>query len=132
MVTSPYRRCGVGRGRHRRLAVEAEFEDIGWLHQFRRAVARDQEPLGIGGMAQADMAEGVEDALIGKDAIGEGYVVARLGEAVGHRWLSVNGPAGPAPMSDISRRLGSSRVARRAGFRTTVFALPRQRGRDQA
>jgi hypothetical protein len=40
------------------------------LHQFRRAVAGDQEPFGIGGMAQADMAEGVEDALIGKDAIG--------------------------------------------------------------
>ena len=47
--------------------------------------------LGIGRMAQADMAEGVEDALIGEDAIGEGYVLTRLGEAVGHSGLSVDG-----------------------------------------
>ena len=35
-------------------------------------------------MAQADMAKGVEDTLVGEDATGEGYVLTRLGEAVGH------------------------------------------------
>ena len=73
----------VGR-RHHRLAVEIEHENVRRLHQLRRAMARDQEMLGVLGVAQAHMAEGVEHALIGEDAIGEGYLLTRLGEAVGH------------------------------------------------
>jgi hypothetical protein len=80
----------VGR-RHHRLAVEIEHENVCGLHQLGRAMARDQEVLGILGMAQAHMTESVEHAFIGEDAIGEGYLLTRLGEAVGHSWLSVDG-----------------------------------------
>jgi hypothetical protein len=54
----------LGRRLHR-LRIERELEHVGGLHQLRRARARQQIAIGITRMAQADMAEGVQHALVG-------------------------------------------------------------------
>src|SRR5580693_3816289 len=50
-------------------AVKGIFNDIVAFDAFRRAGARQQITLRIVGMAGADMAEGIDDALLGQNAI---------------------------------------------------------------
>src|SRR5262249_56624060 len=52
--------------------------------QRGRARARQQVAAGIGRMADADMAEGVEHALMAENAVGDGKLVTRFGECIGH------------------------------------------------
>ena len=72
------------RRRLHRLGIEREFEHVGGLDQLRRARARQQKPAGIVRMAQADMAEGVEHALVGEHAACKRDLVAGSCEAIGH------------------------------------------------
>ena len=62
----------IGRAAARidRLALERELHDVVLLDAVRRARARQQEALRIVGMARADMAEGVDHAFAGEDAVG--------------------------------------------------------------
>ena len=55
---------------HRR-GIERVLQNVVGLDQGRRARARQQIAPRIARMAHADMAEGVEHALMGKDAVGE-------------------------------------------------------------
>src|SRR5262249_61871316 len=59
-------------------------EDVLGRHQLRRAVPGNEEATGIGRVAHADMAERVDDALMGEDAVGERKLLADGGQAVGH------------------------------------------------
>ena len=59
------------RGRGDRLGVEGELQDVAGLNQRRRARAREQVAAGIGGMAHAHMAEGIDHALVRHHAVGE-------------------------------------------------------------
>src|SRR5438876_914097 len=54
-----------------RLTVQGEFHNVGALDQFRTARPRQQVVLGIGGMAHADVAIGIDDAFVGQDAVGD-------------------------------------------------------------
>ena len=54
-----------------RLAVEAELDDVVALHQVGRERAGEEEVLRIVGMADADMAVGVDHVLLGEDAVGD-------------------------------------------------------------
>src|SRR5690606_19897163 len=53
-----------------RRAVEAEFHDVARRHEFRAARAGQQEAVGPFGVADADMAEGIDHALAGENVIG--------------------------------------------------------------
>ena len=58
-------------------------------HQFGRARARQQIGVRVVGMAHADMAEGVDDAFVGDDAVGERELGADFCKLIGHgRFLS--------------------------------------------
>ena len=52
------------------LAVEAEGHDVFGLDHLGAARTRQQEEVGIVRMAHADMAERVDDALVGEDPVG--------------------------------------------------------------
>jgi hypothetical protein len=71
-------------GLDERSRVERELQDVGQLNQLGRARARQQVAPGIAGVAAADMAEGVEHAFMGENAVGDGKLVAHLGEGIGH------------------------------------------------
>ena len=58
-----------------RLAVEAELDDVVLLDQLGRERARDEEALRIVGMADADVAVGVDHVLLGEDAVGDDEVL---------------------------------------------------------
>ena len=59
------------------------------LYAKRAARARQEIAVRIGRVAQADMAETVEHALMGDDAIGKRELVAGFGKRIGH--LSFDG-----------------------------------------
>jgi hypothetical protein len=54
------------------------------LDQFRRQRARDEEVLGIVGIADADMALGIDHVLLGENAVGDDEVFDKRIE-VGHK-----------------------------------------------
>src|SRR5215469_5824535 len=58
-----------------RLAVEIEFEEIVACHQLRAARAREEEAVGLGRMAHADMAIGIDHVLMGEDAVRHHQIV---------------------------------------------------------
>jgi hypothetical protein len=68
--------------------LEIEFENIAGFNQLGRARARQQIAPGLVRMTQADMPEGVDHAFMGEDAIGDGKLVAQVGEFVRHGVLS--------------------------------------------
>ena len=62
-----------------------------WRHLAGRHVAREQEAIGRLVVPDADMAEGVDHALVKQDAVGDDQIVeqfavgrGRLGTAIGH------------------------------------------------
>ena len=76
--------------RYDRIGVEIVFEDVVRLDQSRRARARKELSIRIVRVAQADMAEGIEDAFVRHDAVSGGEVAAKIGECVGQggdSWL---------------------------------------------
>src|SRR6185312_2089142 len=75
------------RGRMHRLGVERVFEDILRADQLRRAMPGNEKAIGIGRVAHADVAEGIDDALMREDAVGERKLLAKGGKVVGHRML---------------------------------------------
>ena len=58
-----------------RLAVEPELDDVVALDQLGRERAREEEVLRLVGMADADMAIGVDHVLLGQDAVGDDEIV---------------------------------------------------------
>ena len=48
-------------------------------HQLRRARTRQEIAVGVIGMAHADVAEGVDDAFVGDNAVGERKLGADFG-----------------------------------------------------
>ena len=58
-----------------RLAVEIELHDVGLADAARRERGRHQEPVLARGMADADVAEAVDDALAVENAIGSDEIV---------------------------------------------------------
>src|SRR5262249_9407309 len=73
-------------GRHL-FGIERELQDVAGLDQLRTARARQQVVVGVGRMPHADMAESVEHALVGDDAIGKRKGVAGFIERTRH-WAS--------------------------------------------
>src|SRR5262249_15001735 len=67
-----------------RLGVEGEFENVVGLDQSRGPRPRQEIATGIAGMADADMAERIDHALVAEDAVGDGKLVAQFGKCVGH------------------------------------------------
>src|SRR5205823_1676661 len=57
--------------------VEREFHQVVGLDALRRAGAGQNIPIGAIRMADADMAEGVDDALAREDAVGRDELVER-------------------------------------------------------
>ena len=61
----------------RRRAVEREFEDVAGLDERGRTIARQQEAVGIAGMAHADVSVFVEHAMMRQDPVGDDQIVDR-------------------------------------------------------
>ena len=59
--------------------------DVGY--QLGCAVPGFEKAIGIGGVAHADLAEGIDDALMREDAVGERKLLAKGGKVVGHGML---------------------------------------------
>ena len=98
-----------------RLGIERVFQDVARLDQRRRARARQQIALGIGRVAHADMAEGVEHAFVGENAVGEREFGDEIVQRVGHNRSSWCGSAGrlPSARQQIRKRRrvqGTARV----------------------
>jgi hypothetical protein len=72
-------------GRREQLGIERKFQDVGRLDQLRAARARKQIAAGIGRMADADMTEAVEHALMGDNAVGQRQLIAGFVEGIRHR-----------------------------------------------
>ena len=68
-----------------RLGVEVVFNEIVRRHQFGRTGSRQQISILILGMTHADVAEGVNDALVGNDPIGECELPAGFVKCVRHK-----------------------------------------------
>ena len=85
--------CG---GALHRLGIELVLEDVVGLDQQRRARARQQVAVRIGGMAHADMAEGIDHALVGQDAVGNGEFLDEIGHIIRHGRSSYGGSVWPA------------------------------------
>jgi len=62
-----------------RLIVQVVFDDVLRGHQGRRSRAGNEVMLGVPGRPDTDMAESVNHALVGQDAIGEN----QIGDAFG-------------------------------------------------
>ena len=71
-------------GRPDRLGIQIEFDDVGHLRQFRRAVARDEKALRIIGVAHADVPERVEHVLVGENARSDDQFVQSLCNIIRH------------------------------------------------
>ena len=77
-------RIGPRHRRHDRIGVEIVFEDVVGLHQRRRARAREKIALRIVRIAHADVAEGIENAFVGDDAVRGREIAAQVFQGVGH------------------------------------------------
>ncbi len=73
-------------GQAQRLGIERVFQDIVGLDQQRRTRPGQQVAAGIARMAHADMAEGVEHALVSEDTVGERQFLHQVGDLVGHNF----------------------------------------------
>src|SRR6516225_823892 len=62
-------------GRHHRLRIQRHFENVGRLDQLARAVAGNEIAAGVLRVARTDVPECIDDAFVGKDAIGDGKLV---------------------------------------------------------
>src|SRR5262245_8500160 len=71
------------------LGIEGELEHVRWLDQLGAARAREQVVTGIFRMTHAHMAEAVEHALVGNNAVGNRKRVAGVFDGVGHVWSFV-------------------------------------------
>src|SRR6266436_4374875 len=58
--------------RYNGLRVEVEFQNVAGLHQLGRTRPRQEIATGFDGMANAHMPEGVDHALMGENAVGDG------------------------------------------------------------
>jgi hypothetical protein len=67
-----------------RLGVERHFQDVGWLDELGGAMARDEIAIRILRTAHADMPECINDAFIGKDAIGDRELMSQRSKGIGH------------------------------------------------
>jgi hypothetical protein len=70
--------------RHHRLGIERHLQHVGRLDQLGGAVPRDEIAVRILRVADADVSERVDDAFVGENAVGDGELVAQLGEWVRH------------------------------------------------
>ena len=77
-------RIGPRHRRHDRIGVEIVFEDVAGLHQRWRARAREKIALRVVRIAHADVAEGIENALVRDNTIGGSKIAAQLCERIGH------------------------------------------------
>ena len=85
--------------RHDRVGVEVVFQDVVRLDQRGRARARQEIALRVLRMAHADVAEGIQNALVGDDAVGGQRVrgaALREYRARGHSfmWRGQQSPSG--------------------------------------
>ena len=64
--------------RNDRFGIEIELQDVVRLDQLRPARARQQVAAGVIRMAHADVAEGIEHALVGQHAVGERELVTHF------------------------------------------------------
>ena len=80
------------RGRADRLAAEIVFDDIGGGDEGGGEVARHQITAGIGGVAKADMAIGVEHAFVHQNAVRRDEVFGHVGGPRVFRWEGVRLP----------------------------------------
>src|SRR5262249_31055847 len=64
-----------------RLAAEIEFDDVLGTDQVRRQGARDEEPLRVVRMTDADMTVGVDHLLPRQDAVGDHQIADQSVEA---------------------------------------------------
>ena len=67
-------------GRRHRFGIEGEFEQVRRLDQFGTARPRQEIAPRIVGMAHADVAETVEHALMGDNAISKRKLIAQVVE----------------------------------------------------
>src|SRR4051794_30963445 len=58
-----------------RAAIEGELHDVAGVDDAGTARAREQVAVRMGGMAYADMAEGIENALVRQNAIGDDQIL---------------------------------------------------------
>ena len=70
-------------GGHRLAGLDLEVEQVGRRDPPRRQVARQHEAAAIAIMPSADMAEGIEDPLVGQDPVGVDQVLDQGGAGVG-------------------------------------------------
>ncbi len=71
--------AGVDRG-----AVERKLHDVGRFDALRSPGARQAIAVGVAGMADADVAEGVDDPLAGEDTVGGHELFEGLLDHGGH------------------------------------------------
>ena len=74
------------------IAVEGEFDDVVDRDKLGAARAGEEVAAGIGRMAGRDVAEVVDDALAGEDAVGDDEICQGMGD---HRVGAVAGHGGP-------------------------------------
>ncbi len=72
-----------------RLTVHAEFDDVVARYQFRRERTREEEMIGLVGMADADMAIGIHHVFARENAIGDHEVVHDRVDFIHGSWISV-------------------------------------------
>ena len=79
-----------------RLRFEVIFNEVVQRHQFRRARARQQIAARVFRMAHADVAKGIDNALVGDDLIGKRKFLAGFSKCVGHRGFPLKSIDRPA------------------------------------
>ena len=97
-----------------RVAVEIVFDDVGRGDEAGRHVARQEKAVRVLVVADADMAERVEHALLEQDAVGDRQVLDQVG-------AGRSGRAAARVGHDLPRR---SRRPPLRGFRCTFLASP--------
>ena len=114
-----------------RRAVEGIFDDVVALDALRRARPRQQIMLRIVGMPGADMAEGIDDALVGQDAIGGHQFFENEIELAhcGASPLSGRDPMGrygvcEPPFGRTAMRKTAMQAAVRRGTKPPICAMP--------
>src|SRR5262245_30676171 len=72
-----------------RVAVEVEGDEVADRHIPWGDRLHLQVPIGITGVANADMAEGVENAVMGEDVVGRDQVDGKCGIEIGVVWTEL-------------------------------------------
>src|SRR5215510_9373610 len=110
-----------------RIAFERELHDVVLLDALGRTRSRQQEALGIVGMARAHMPERVHDTLMREDAVGgddlfEQGIEAGHGRFLGLAVISVSSPQGGDPYSAAFRLFETCATSLGHGVWVPAFA----------